>query len=103
MFQHFCATLLVHDKFTKRIIECLEKCYMLLKKAKHSKLLRYSYKLFKKVRIVASIIEHKIEEFWPSDKVAQKVVISWGYLFLKNLPEKVAQVANFCPIWSHCR
>ena len=43
----------------------------------------------------------KIEELWALEKVA----IFLGYYFWrKNCPQpkSVAQVAKFCPIWSHC-
>ena len=52
-----------------------------------------------------SFYSNEIKEFWPFQKVAQKVAIFLGYFFEKKFrlqPKKVAQMAKFRPIWSHC-
>ena len=52
-----------------------------------------------------SFYSNEIKEFWPFQKVAQKVAIFLGYFFEKKIrlqPKKVAQMAKFRPIWSHC-
>ena len=52
-----------------------------------------------------SFHSNEIKEFWPLQKVAQKVAIFLGYFFEKKFrlqPKKVAQMAKFRPIWSHC-
>ena len=51
-----------------------------------------------------SFYSNEIKEFWPFQKVAQKVAIFLGYFFEKKIrlqPKKVAQMAKFRPIWSH--
>ena len=51
-----------------------------------------------------SFYSNEIKEFWPFQKVAQKVAIFLGYFFEKKFrlqPKKVAQMAKFRPIWSH--
>ena len=52
-----------------------------------------------------SFYSNEIKELWPFQKVAQKVAIFLGYFFEKKFrlqPKKVAQMAKFRLIWSHC-